>query len=432
MNLSIIGTGYVGLVQGACFADNGNKVICMDIDKKKIDSLKKGLIPIYEPGLEELVRKNIQNERLEFTTSLEVAVRQSDIIFLCLPTPPSEDGSADLSYVLGVSEQIAGLADSAKILISKSTVPVGTIEKIREIVKKKARHAIELASNPEFLKEGSALQDCLKPDRVVIGTRSSKVSELLQELYDPFVRTGNPILVMDERSAEMTKYAANAFLATKISFMNELANFCEEVGADIDSIRRGIGSDSRIGKQFLFPGVGYGGSCFPKDVKALTQTAEEYGSELSILRAVEKVNDNQKRVLVKKVNKHFKDNLRGKTIAIWGLSFKPQTDDIREAPSLVIIQELVAAGATVRAHDPIANALVEPLFRGKVKFFDNSYEALKDADALLIVTEWNEFRGPDYAKMKNVMKKPIVFDGRNLFDPQEMKEKGFTYYSIGR
>ena len=432
MNLSIIGTGYVGLVQGACFADTGNNVICMDTDAKKIDSLNKRIIPIYEPGLEELVKKNVQYKRLLFTTSLETAVHKSDIIFLCLPTPPSEDGSADLSYVLGVSERIAELAESTKTVVSKSTVPVGTIDKIRQIMKQKAKHTIELASNPEFLKEGSALQDSLKPDRVVIGTRSPRVRAQLLELYEPFVRTGNPIHVMDERSSEMTKYAANAFLATKISFMNELANFCEEVGADIDSIRKGIGSDPRIGKLFLFPGVGYGGSCFPKDVRALKRTAEEYGRELTILQAVENVNDNQKRVLVKKLSRHYKDNLKGKTIALWGLSFKPQTDDIREAPSLVIIQELLAAGAIVRAHDPIANALVEPLFRGKVKFFDNSYDTLKDADALLVVTEWNEFRGPDFSRMKKLMKKPIVFDGRNVFDPQEMREKGFTYYSIGR
>jgi UDPglucose 6-dehydrogenase len=432
MNLSIIGTGYVGLVQGACFADTGNNVICMDTDEKKIDSLNKGIIPIYEPGLEELVKKNVLNKRLVFTTSLETAVRKSDIIFLCLPTPPSEDGSADLSYVLGVSEKIAEIADSAKTVVSKSTVPVGTIDKIRHIMKKKAKHTIELASNPEFLKEGSALQDSLKPDRVVIGTRSARVRTQLLELYEPFVRTGNPILVMDERSSEMTKYAANAFLATKISFMNELANFCEEVGADIDSIRKGIGSDPRIGKQFLFPGVGYGGSCFPKDVRALKRTAEEYGRELTILRAVENVNDNQKRVLVKKLNRHYKDNLKGKTITLWGLSFKPQTDDIREAPSLVIIRELLASGAIVKAHDPIANALVETHFRGKVKFFDNAYDALKDADALLIVTEWNEFRGPDFSRMMKLMKKPVVLDGRNVFDPEEMKQKGFVYYSIGR
>ncbi|MCX6133751.1 MAG: UDP-glucose/GDP-mannose dehydrogenase family protein [Ignavibacteriales bacterium] len=432
MNLSVIGTGYVGLVQGACFADTGNNVICMDIDEKKINSLKKGTIPIYEPGLEELVRKNTQEGRLEFTTSIKTAVQKSDIIFLCLPTPPSEDGSADLTHVLSVTKQIAELANSEKIVVSKSTVPVGTVDKIKQLLKKKSKYAMEVVSNPEFLKEGSALQDSLKPDRVVIGTRSKKTSATLQELYEPFVRTGNPIIVMDERSSEMTKYAANAFLATKISFMNELANLCEEVGADIDSIRRGIGSDPRIGKQFLFPGVGYGGSCFPKDVKALVKTAESYGRELTILRSVDEVNETQKAVLFKKLKQHFKDNLKGKTVALWGLSFKPQTDDIREAPSLVMIRALLNAGVRVRAHDPISNSMVEPLFKGKVEFCESSYDALKDADALLVVTEWNEFRRPDFSKMKKMMKKPVILDGRNIYDPKEMKAKGFTYYSIGR
>ena len=432
MKLSVVGTGYVGLVQGACFADTGNNVICMDIDEKKINNLKKGIIPIYEPGLEELVRKNAQEGRLEFTTSLKTAVRKSDIIFLCLPTPPSEDGSADLSHVLGVAKEIATLANGEKILVSKSTVPVGTVDKIKNLVKKNSKYALEVVSNPEFLKEGTALQDSLKPDRVVIGTRNKKVAAVLQELYDPFVRTGNPILVMDERSSEVTKYAANAFLATKISFMNELANLCEEVGADIDAIRRGIGSDPRIGKQFLFPGVGYGGSCFPKDVKALVRTAEEYGKALTILKSVDDVNENQKGVLLKKLNKHFKNQLKGKQIALWGLSFKPQTDDIREAPSLVIIRELLNAGATVRAHDPIANSMVKPLFGGKVEFFESAYDALRDADALLVVTEWNEFRNPDFSKMIKLMNKPVILDGRNIYDPKEMKEKGFQYYSIGR
>jgi UDPglucose 6-dehydrogenase len=432
MNLSIIGTGYVGLVQGACFADTGNHVICMDIDEKKINNLKKGTIPIYEPGLEEMVRKNAQEGRLEFTSSLKIAVQKSDIIFLCLPTPPSEDGSADLTHVLGVAGDIAELAESDKIVVSKSTIPVGTVDKIKQIMKKKSKYSIEVASNPEFLKEGSALQDSLKPDRVVIGTKSKKVSAMLQELYEPFVRTGNPILIMDERSAEMTKYAANAFLATKITFMNELAGLCEEVGADIDWIRKGIGSDPRIGKQFLFPGVGYGGSCFPKDVKALVMTAEKHGHGLSILRSVDKVNEEQKKVLIKKLSKHYKGQLKGKIVALWGLSFKPQTDDTREAPSLVMIQELLNAGAVVRAHDPISNEIVKPQFRGKVEFFDNAYDALKDADALLVVTEWNEFRRPDFSKMKNLMRRPVILDGRNIYDQREMKEKGFAYYGIGR
>ena len=432
MNLSVIGTGYVGLVQGACFADTGNNVICMDIDEKKINGLMKGIMPIYESGLESVVRKNFQEGRLKFTVSIKTAVQKSDIIFLCLPTPPSEDGSADLSHVLSVAKQIGELANSTKIVVSKSTVPVGTVDKIKQVLKKTSKFPMDVVSNPEFLKEGTALQDSMKPDRVVIGTRSKKAAAILQELYEPFVRTGNPIIVMDERSSEMTKYAANSFLATKISFMNELANLCEEVGADIDSIRKGIGSDPRIGKQFLFPGVGYGGSCFPKDVKALIMTAEEYGRSLTILRSVDKLNEEQKKVLLHKLNKHFKSQLKGKTIAIWGLSFKPQTDDIREAPSLIMIEELVSAGAKVRAHDPIAISMVEPLFRGKVEFCENSYDALKDADALLVVTEWNEFRNPDFSKMKKMMKKPVILDGRNIYDPKEMKEKGFTYFSIGR
>ena len=432
MNLSVIGTGYVGLVQGACFADTGNHVICMDIDEKKIAGLRKGIIPIFEPGLEEMVRKNIQEGRLEFTTSIKTAVQQNEIIFLCLPTPRSEDGSADLSHVLSVVEQVGDFMDGEKIIVSKSTVPVGTVDRIKQLLKKKTKYPFEVVSNPEFLKQGSAVQDSLKPDRIVIGTWSKKAASVLQELYQPFVAAGNPILVMDERSSEVTKYAANAFLATKISFMNELANFCEQVGADIDSIRKGIGSDARIGKQFLFAGVGYGGSCFPKDVKALIKTAEKFKHDFTILRAVDQLNENQKRVLFRKLNKHFKNHLKGKTIALWGLSFKPQTDDIREAPSLVIIRELLAAGAKVRAHDPIANAIVEQHFRGQVEFFDRSYEALKDAEALVVVTEWNEFRNPDFSKMKKLMKRPVILDGRNIYDPKEMKEHGFTYYSIGR
>jgi UDPglucose 6-dehydrogenase len=432
MNLSVIGTGYVGLVQGACFADTGNHVICMDIDEKKIASLKKGIIPIYEPGLEELVKKNVEEGRLEFTTSIKTAVQQNEIIFLCLPTPQSEDGSADLSHVLNVVDQLGEFMDSEKIVVSKSTVPVGTVDLIRQRLKKKTKYPFEVVSNPEFLKQGSAVQDSLKPDRIVIGTKSKKTAATLKELYQPFVMTGNPILVMDERSSEVTKYASNSFLATKISFMNELANFCEEVGADIDLIRKGMGSDARIGKQFLFAGVGYGGSCFPKDVKALIKTAEDHKQDFTILRAVDTVNENQKRVLFKKLSKHFKNELKGKTIAVWGLSFKPQTDDIREAPSLVIIRELLNAGAKVRAHDPKANAIVESRFRGKVEFFDRSYDALKDAEALIVVTEWNEFRNPDFAKMKKLMKHPVILDGRNVYDPKEMKEQGFTYYSIGR
>ena len=432
MNLSIIGTGYVGLVQGACFADTGNRVICMDIDKRKIKGLKKGIIPIYEPGLEEMVQKNAQEGRLEFTTSLKIAVQNSDVIFLCLPTPQSEDGSADLTHVLEVAEEIGKDANGEKLVVSKSTVPVGTVDKIRGIVRKKSKYPVEVASNPEFLKEGTALQDSLKPDRIVIGSRSKKAIEILKELYEPFVRTGNPILVMDERSAEMTKYAANAFLAMKISFVNELANLCEQLGADIDWVRRGIAADPRIGKLFLFPGVGYGGSCLPKDVKALIKTSEANDREPRLLRAVDEVNENQKMVLVSKLASRFRNRLRGKVVAIWGLSFKPQTDDVREAPSLVMIESLLQSGVTVRAHDPIANSAVKARFGKRVQFFESSYDALKGVDALLVVTEWNEFRRPDFTRMKRLMKHPIILDGRNIYDPKQMKEMGFEYYGVGR
>jgi UDPglucose 6-dehydrogenase len=432
MKISIIGTGYVGIVQAACFADTGNNVICMDVDEKKINGLKKGVIPIYEPGLEEMVRRNAQDGRMEFTTNLRQAVERSKIIFLCLPTPQSEDGSADLTHVLAVAEHIAELINEDKIIVSKSTIPVGTVDKIKHAIRKMSKYEVEVVSNPEFLKEGTAIQDSLKPDRIVIGTRNKKAIGLLSELYAPFIRTGNPILVMDERSAEMTKYAANAFLATKISFMNELANLCEKVGADIDLVRKGIGSDPRIGQQFLFAGVGYGGSCFPKDVKALVKTSKEYEFELKILRAVDEVNDRQKRTLFRKLSKHYNGQLKDKNIAIWGLSFKPQTDDMREAPSIEVINALLEAGARVRAHDPIALARAKSIYNGRVEFFDNNYETLKGAEALLIVTEWNEFRKPDFDRMKSIMKKPLIFDGRNIYDPKEMRDAGFTYFGIGR
>jgi len=432
MNISIIGTGYVGLVQGACFADSGNNVICMDIDEKKINNLKKEIIPIYEPGLEEMVKRCVQEGRLEFTTNLRAAVEKSEIIFLCLPTPQSEDGSADLSRVLQVAEQIADFANGEKILVSKSTVPVGTVDRIRQIMRKSGKHGVEVVSNPEFLKEGNALDDSLKPDRIVIGTRNKRAMNVMTELYSPFVRTGNPILMMDERSAEMTKYAANAYLATKISFMNELANLCERSGADVDLVRRGIGTDPRIGPQFLFPGVGYGGSCFPKDVKALVKTSQEHEFEFRILRAVDEVNERQKSVLVRKLNRYFNNDVKNKVITLWGLAFKPQTDDIREAPSLVMINALLEAGAKVRAHDPVAINAVRSLLGSKIEYFDNNYESLKGAEALLIVTEWNEFRRPDFDKMKSLMKRPVVFDGRNIYDPKIMKEKGFVYFGIGR
>jgi len=404
----------------------------MDIDKQKIKALQKGVIPIYEPGLEEMVKKNTHEGRLEFTTSLKRAVHNSDVIFLCLPTPQSNDGSADLSRVLQVAEQIARLVNGEKLIVSKSTVPVGTVDKIRQIVKRKAKHPVEVAFNPEFLKEGTALQDSLKPDRVVIGSRSKKAIEVLTELFEPFVRTGNPVLIMDERSAEMTKYAANAFLATKISFMNELANLCETVGADIDLVRRGIAADPRIGKLFLFPGVGYGGSCLPKDVKALVSTAEQHGTPLRILRAVDEVNEIQKTIILKKLASHFHNRLKGKAVGVWGLSFKPQTDDVREAPSLAIISRLLEMGVKVKAHDPIAISPVKALFDRRVKFYEAAYDAVKDVDALVVVTEWNEFRRPDFGRMKKLMKHPVIFDGRNIYDPDELKGMGFRYYGIGR
>ena len=432
MEISIIGTGYVGLVQGACFADTGNSVICMDIDEKKISNLKKGIIPIYEPGLEELVRRNAQEKRLEFTTSLKAAVERGKVIFLCLPTPQSDDGSADLTRVLAVVDQIATYANEYKILVSKSTVPVGTVDKIRQILKKKGKQEVDVVSNPEFLKEGSAIEDSLKPDRIVIGSKSKKAISVLMDVYAPFVRTGNPIMVMDEWSAEMTKYAANSFLATKISFMNELANLCDKSGADVEWVRKGMGSDPRIGQQFLFAGVGYGGSCFPKDVKALIKTAQEHEYEFKILRAVDEVNERQKRLIVKKMLRHFNNQIKQKVIAIWGLSFKPQTDDIREAPAVVVINSLLELGAKIRAHDPIAISKMRGLFGGKVDFFDNNYEALKGADALAVITEWNEFRRPDFERIKSLMKHPVIFDGRNIYDPKLMRERGFTYFGIGR
>ena len=432
MKISIIGTGYVGLVQGACFADTGNDVICMDVDEKKINGLKKGIIPIYEPGLEEIVKRNFQDGRLEFTTNLKYAVENSKIIFLCLPTPQSEDDSADLSRVLSVAEKLSELINEDKFIVSKSTVPVGTVDRIRQVIRKKSKFDIEVVSNPEFLKEGTAIQDSLKPDRIIIGTRNKKAIGVLKDLYAPFVRTGNPILIMNERSAEMTKYAANAFLATKISFMNELSNLCEKVGADIDWVRKGIGSDPRIGNQFLFAGVGYGGSCFPKDVKALIKTSQEFDGDLKILKAVDDVNERQKRSLVRKLEIYYKGQLKNKVIVLWGLSFKPQTDDMRAAPSIEIINALLESGAHVRAHDPIALARAKSLYTKRVEFFENSYDALKGGDALLIITEWNEFRRPDFPRMKSLMKTPVIFDGRNIYDPKSLKEAGFIYFGMGR
>jgi UDPglucose 6-dehydrogenase len=432
MKISIIGTGYVGLVQGTCFAESGNTVLCMDVDAEKIRALNEGNISIYEVGLEEMVRRNLKEGRLSFSGSLEDAILGRDIIFLCLPTPQKADGGADCSRIFEVSAEIARRAEREKILVCKSTAPVGTVRAVRSIIQEQARVPIEVVANPEFLREGTAVQDCLKPDRIIIGTTSPHAASVLRHLYEPFVRTGNPILVMDPESAEMTKYAANAFLAARISFMNELANLCEHVGADIDEVRKGMSLDHRIGKYFLFPGVGYGGSCFPKDVRAMIRMGEERGVPLHILRSVELVNEQQKQLLVQKIAKHFSYHMSNRTIALWGLSFKPGTNDIREAPSLRIIDELLKMGARVQAHDPVANKAVQAIYQDRITLFDNNYDALTDADALVIITEWNEYRSPDFAAMKRRMRQPILFDGRNIFNREEIAEQGFVYYGIGR
>lgn len=432
MKLSIIGSGYVGLVAGTCFAESGNDVICVDKDLNKIKMLKKGKTPIYEPGLEELLKKNMKEKRLRFTNDLEFAVKNSDIIFLALPTPQSEDGSADLKHVLEVAEQVGKYMNGYKIIVNKSTVPVGTAFKVRDIISKYTKHNFDVVSNPEFLKEGAAINDFLKPDRVVIGTVSEKARKIMGDLYTPFVRTGKPILFMDELSAELTKYAANALLATKVTFMNEIANICERVGADVNKVRLGVGSDERIGPQFLFPGVGYGGSCFPKDISALVKTSSDYGYDFKILKAVQTVNAEQKKLLVKKILKHFNNKIKGKTIAIWGLSFKPNTDDMREAPSITIINELLKHGVKIQAHDPVAINEAKKVFGDKIKYYKNNYDALKGAHALAIVTEWGEFRRPDFERMKKLMKNCVIFDGRNIYELDMMKETGFIYYPIGR
>ncbi|MFN3135680.1 MAG: UDP-glucose dehydrogenase family protein [Candidatus Kryptonium sp.] len=446
MNIAVIGTGYVGLVTGACFAEVGNNVICMDIDKTKINKLKKGIIPIYEPGLEEIVKKNLSSGRLKFTTELDYAVENSDIIFLCLPTPSKKDGNADLSILFSVVKNIAKiLRETAKrtdikvkkFLISKSTVPVGTADKIKEMIdreleKFRDKVDVNVASNPEFLKEGNAVQDFMFPDRVVIGVSNGEAETVLRELYEPFVRTGAPILVMDTRSAEMVKYAANAFLATRISFMNEIANLCEKLGADVEKVRIAIGYDNRIGPKFLFPGVGWGGSCFPKDVKALIKMGEENGLNLKIVNSVYEVNERQKRIIVEKIKKHFGKDLKDKKIAVWGLSFKPKTDDMREAPSITIINELLKFGVKIVAFDPVAIPNAKKIFKDKIKYASNQYDALKNADALVLVTEWQEFREPDFNYMKKLMRTPVIFDGRNIYNPERVKKIGFTYYGIGR
>ena len=432
MNIAVVGTGYVGLVTGTCFAEMGNHVICVDIDAKKVESMRNGIIPIYEPHLDALFERNIKQGRLSFTTHLEEAIKPAQVIFLALPTPPGEDGSADLSYILGVAAQLGSMMNEYKIIVNKSTVPVGTAEKVRAAVAKNTKQEFDVISNPEFLREGFAVDDFMKPDRVVIGTKSERAKKIMSDLFAPFVRQGNPIYYMDERSAEVTKYAANAFLATKITFMNEIANLCERVGANVDSVRIGIGSDNRIGKRFLFAGIGYGGSCFPKDVQALSKTASEYEYDFKILSSVMDVNDRQKLTLTDKLKKYFDNNLKGKKIALWGLAFKPDTDDIREAPALYIIDELLKQGAEISAFDPEAMTNVKKTIGDKITYAADQYEALKNADVLLIATEWALFRTPDFEKMGTLLKKKIIFDGRNLYDPQRMKELGFYYNSIGR
>ena len=431
MKIAVVGTGYVGLVAGACFAESGNDVMCVDKNAAKIRTLNAGKMPIYEPGLEEIVRRNRQEGRLSFTTNLAKSVRDATIIFIAVGTPQGEDGSADLSHVLGVARDVARAMNGYKVLVDKCTVPVGTSEKVREVVRKETKHPFSVVSNPEFLKQGAAIEDFMKPDRVVIGAEDPKATELMLELYSPFTRTGAPIMVMDCASAELAKYAANAMLATRISFMNEVANVCELVGADVDHVRKAIGSDRRIGTSFLFPGCGYGGSCFPKDVKAMMRFAAEKKYEFEILAAVENVNASQKTTLYTKMRKHF-GSLKGKTIGVWGLAFKPKTDDMREAPSVPLIEALLNAGAKVLAHDPEATKVAKGIFGNRVTFTSSNYAAIKGADALAIVTEWNEFRRPDFARMKSLMKSPVIFDGRNLFTPEQMKQDGFTYYSVGR
>ena len=431
--ITVVGTGYVGLVTGTCFAETGNDVLCVDIDVNKVEMMRQGKVPIYEPNLDTYFERNISAGRLNFTTSLKEGVDHGNIIFLALPTPPGEDGSADLSYILNVADQLGGLMRDYKVIVDKSTVPVGTAEKVHNAIAKKATVDFAVVSNPEFLREGFAVSDFMKPDRVVIGTQDERAMKEMKRLYQPFVRQGNPIYFMDEKSAELTKYAANSFLATKITFMNEVANFCELVGADVDNVRVGIGSDSRIGKRFLFPGIGYGGSCFPKDVQALVKLGVENGFQFQILDAVTKVNHDQKTILYPKIKNYFRGDLKNKKIAIWGLSFKPDTDDIREAPALYMIEKLLEGGAKVIAHDPEAmqNVKAHPIGK-KISFSENEYEAVNGADALLICTEWGIYRNPDFEKMKALLNDTVIFDGRNLFDVQEMNQRGYFYSSIGR
>ena len=436
MKIAVVGTGYVGLVTGTCFAEVGLNVVCIDIDQKKIDNLKQGILPIYEPGLDEMVKRNFDKGRLSFSTSLKDSIEGCEAAFIAVGTPPDEDGSADLKYVLGVATEIGTYMQDYMVVVTKSTVPVGTANKVRTAIKnalneRKSNVDFDVASNPEFLKEGAAIDDFMKPDRIVIGVESEKAQEVMNRLYKPFLLNGHPCIFMDIPSAEMTKYAANSMLATKISFMNDIANLCEIMGADVNMVRKGIGSDSRIGHKFIYPGIGYGGSCFPKDVKALIKTADEHGYSMQVLKAVEQVNDGQKQVMFSKLSNYF-GSLAGKTIAMWGLSFKPKTDDMREAPSLVIIDELLAAGAKVIAYDPVAMHEAERILGNKITYSIDQYATLEGADALVIVTEWPEFRSPDFAKIASTLKQKAIFDGRNIYEPEDLKALGFHYECIGR
>ncbi len=431
MKIGVVGSGYVGLVAGTCFADSGNDVVCIDVDEAKIEGLRKGISPIYEPGLDELIKRNVKEKRLSFSTDLAASVKNADVVFIAVGTPSGENGEADLQYVLEAARQIGRAMTKYTVVVDKSTVPVGTADKVREAIKMVTDVEFDVVSNPEFLKEGAAIDDFLKPDRVVIGADTERARKIMGELYAPFVRTENPIIYMDARSAELTKYAANAMLAVRISFMNDIAQICDKVGADVDLVRKGMGADRRIGYPFLFPGVGYGGSCFPKDVKAIITTAREHGLDFEMLRAVERTNERQKKLLVQKAAKHFGD-LSGKTFGVWGLAFKPRTDDMREAPSIEIIEGLVGKGARILAHDPVSQPVAKKIFGERVQYCDGPYEAIDGVDGLFVVTEWNEFRHPDFERMKSMMKGHVIFDGRNIFNPAAMRERGFTYYGIGR
>lgn len=432
MNITVIGTGYVGLVAGACFSDMGNNVICIDNDAEKIEKLNNGIIPIYEPALEELVKSNVSENRLKFSTDIDFAVKNSQVCFIAVGTPQDKDGSADLQYVTAVAKSIAKSMNGYKVIVDKSTVPVGTAEKLAKIISENTSYPFDIVSNPEFLKQGNAVEDFLSPDRVIIGSNSDKATQIMQEIYSPFFRTGNRIIVMDVKSAEMTKYAANSFLATKISFMNEIANLCEKVGANAEMVRIGMSTDSRIGNKFLFPGLGYGGSCFPKDVKAIVKTGADFGMEMTVIKSADEVNKKQRKLFIDKIINKFGNDLQDKMFAIWGLSFKPKTNDMREAPSITIINALLEKGAKIKAYDPKAVESAKNIFGDKIEYCSNSYEALEGSDAMLLLTEWNEFRRPDFERMKSLMKAPVTFDGRNQYNPSRMAEKGFEYYCIGK